>query len=43
MQTFTVYAWQDLLTRPLFIGLLLTAVAIMAYSVLRPNRGLAYH
>lgn len=43
MQTFTVYAWQDLLTRPLFIGLLLTAVVIMAYSVLRPNRGLAYH
>jgi TctA family transporter len=43
MQTFTVYAWQDLLVRPLFIGLSLIAMAIMVYSILRPNRGLAYH
>jgi len=43
LQTFTLYSFGDLITRPLFVGLILAAMGIMAYSFLRPNRGIDYH
>lgn len=42
-QTLNLYTWQELFTRPLFMILIVSAVAIFLYSVLKPNRGLDYH
>ena len=42
-QTLKLYEFGDLLTRPLFMSLIVIAVGIFVYSIFRPNRGLAYH
>jgi TctA family transporter len=42
-QTLTLYQPQDLLSRPIFMTLMVIAVGIFVYSLTRPNRGLEYH
>jgi TctA family transporter len=42
-QTLTLYQPQDLLSRPIFMTLMVIAVGIFVYSLARPNRGLEYH
>jgi len=34
---------EELATRPIFLTLTVISIAILAYSIFRPNRGLAYH
>jgi TctA family transporter len=42
-QTLSLYTWSELLTRPLFVSLILIAVGLFLYSIMKPNRGLDYH
>ena len=42
-QMLTLYQPVDLLSRPIFMTLMVIAVSIFVYSVVRPNRGLEYH
>jgi putative tricarboxylic transport membrane protein len=42
-QMLSLYTLTELLSRPLFAGLLVTAIGIFIYSIFRSNRGLAYH
>jgi TctA family transporter len=42
-QALRLYSLPELFTRPIFTILILAAVSLFAYSMLRPNRGLAYH
>lgn len=43
LQTFTLYKVEDLVTRPLFMALIVAALGIVIYSIIRPGRGLEYH
>ena len=42
-QTQALYTVEELATRPIFLTLTVISIAILAYSIFRPNRGLAYH
>jgi putative tricarboxylic transport membrane protein len=42
-QTQALYTVADLATRPIFVILTVISIGILAYSIFRPNRGLAYH
>lgn len=42
-QTQTLYTVAELATRPIFVTLTVISIAILIYSIFRPNRGLAYH
>lgn len=42
-QTLKLYQPEDLLSRPIFMTLMVIAVGIFIYSLTRPNRGLEYH
>lgn len=42
-QMLSLYTVAELFARPIFSGLLVTAVGIFIYSIFRSNRGLAYH
>jgi putative tricarboxylic transport membrane protein len=42
-QTQTLYTFAELATRPIFVTLTVISIAILIYSIFRPNRGLAYH
>jgi putative tricarboxylic transport membrane protein len=42
-QTQALYTINELATRPIFVSLTVISIAIIAYSIFRPNRGLAYH
>lgn len=42
-QTQALYTVNELLTRPIFVTLIATAIGILLYSIFRSNRGLAYH
>lgn len=42
-QMLVLYTPAELFARPIFDGLLVTAVGIFIYSIFRSNRGLAYH
>lgn len=42
-QMLTLYSLSDLMTRPIFMILIIMAVTLFIYSIFRPNRGLAYH
>ena len=43
LQTATLYQPEDLITRPIFVSLLLLAAGIVIYSVVKPGKGLEYH
>jgi len=43
LQTMTLYSWGDLISRPIFMTLMIVAVGIVLYSIFRSNRGLDYH
>lgn len=42
-QSLTLYTWTELLSRPLFSVLILTALGIFLYSIFKKNRGLDYY
>lgn len=42
-QTQALYTVGELVTRPIFVTLIVIAIGILLYSIFRPNRGLAYH
>lgn len=42
-QTQALYTVGELATRPIFVTLTVISIAILIYSIFRPNRGLAYH
>lgn len=43
IQTMALFKPEELVVRPLFMGLLVVAVGIVIYSILRPGKGLEYH
>jgi TctA family transporter len=42
-QALQLYTWSELLTRPLFVSLILVAVGLFLYSIAKTNRGLDYY
>ena len=43
LQTSALYKFEDLVTRPLFMSLIMIAIGVVIYSIVRPGRGLTYH
>lgn len=42
-QTQSLYTVEELITRPIFMLLIATAIGVLLYSIFKSNRGLAYH
>lgn len=42
-QMLTLYTPGELFSRPIFTVLIISAIIIFSYSILKPNRGLSYH
>ena len=42
-QTLTLYQPMDLVTRPIFMTLMVAAVVVLIYSLTRRNRGIEYY
>lgn len=42
-QMLRLYDWPDLITRPIFMILIVLAVSLFVYSMVKPNKGIAYH
>ena len=42
-QTQALYTVGELVTRPIFVTLIVIAIGVLLYSIFKPNRGLAYH
>lgn len=42
-QTQALYTFDELITRPIFMFLIITAIGVLLYSIFKSNRGLAYH